>query len=59
VERPITINRIKLRPQATFFNLTNSNVVLARQRSVGSAQYDQVLQILGPRVVQVGLRVDF
>jgi hypothetical protein len=59
VERPIQLNRIKLRPQATFFNLTNSNVVLARQRSVGSASYDQVLQILGPRVVQVGLRVDF
>jgi hypothetical protein len=59
IERAIQAGRIRFRPQATFFNLTNSNVVLGRQRNVGSASYNDVLQILGPRVVQLGVRVDF
>lgn len=59
VERPIQVNKLRLRPQATIYNLTNSNVVLGRERIVNSARFDQVLQILGPRVVQVGVRVDF
>lgn len=59
VEKPIQLGRVRLRPQATLFNLTNSNVVLGRQRTVNSATYNDVLQVLGPRVVQVGLRVDF
>jgi hypothetical protein len=59
VERAIQINRMRLRPQATVYNLANTNTVLARQRNIGSASFNNVTQILGPRVVQVGMRVDF
>jgi hypothetical protein len=59
VERPITLNRITLRPQATFYNLANSNVLLGYQRNIGASNFKEIRQILSPRVVQVGLRVDF
>jgi outer membrane receptor protein involved in Fe transport len=59
VERAVQVNRIRFRPQATIFNLTNSNVVLGRQRNMGSTSFNDVLQILGPRVIQFGVRVDF
>lgn len=59
VERPITVNRITLRPQATLYNLANSNVLLGYQRNIGATNYREVRQILSPRVVQVGVRVDF
>ena len=59
IERAIQLNRIRLRPQATFYNMANSNVILGYQRNIGAANYQEVRQILSPRVVQVGLRVDF
>jgi hypothetical protein len=59
VERPVTVKGITLRPQATVYNVTNSNVVLARQRNIGGNTYGEIRQILSPRIVQVGMRVDF
>jgi hypothetical protein len=59
VERPVTLGKVRLRPQLTIFNLTNSNVVLGRDRAQNASTFNSVLQILGPRVIQVGTRVDF
>lgn len=59
VERPVKVSRLNLRPNFTVFNVANSNVILGRQRNVGTRTYNEVLQILGPRVIQFAVRVDF
>ena len=58
-ERPITLKGLTFRPQATIYNLANSNVKLGFQRNLGAANYLEVRQILSPRVMQVGFRLDF
>ena len=59
VERPVTVKGFTFYPQATIYNLANSNVILGYQRNIGAANYKEVRQILSPRVVQVGFRLDF
>jgi hypothetical protein len=59
VERPVTIKNFTFRPQATVYNVANSNVILGKQRNIGGANFGEVRQILSPRVVQVGFRLDF
>jgi hypothetical protein len=59
VERPVTIKNFTFRPQATIYNVANSNVILGRQRNIANETYGEVRQILSPRVVQVGFRLDF
>ena len=59
VERPVTIKNFTFRPQATVYNVANSNVILGKQRNIGASNYGEVRQILSPRVVQVGVRLDF
>jgi outer membrane receptor protein involved in Fe transport len=59
VERPVQVGHLRLRPQLTVFNVTNSNLILARQRAINTSSYNDVLQILGPRVMQVGIRAEF
>ena len=59
VERPVTIRNFTFRPQMTVYNVANSNVILGYQRNIGAANYQEVRQILSPRVVQVGFRLDF
>jgi hypothetical protein len=59
IERPFQFGKVRFRPQASIFNLANTNTVLGRDRALNATTYNSVLQILGPRVVQVGARVDF
>ena len=49
VERPVTIRNFTFRPQATFYNVANSNVILGMQRNIGAANYGEVRRILAAR----------
>ncbi len=52
----MTIKNFTFRPQATFFNVANSNVILGYQRNFGAAQLSgSMRQILSPRVGAGGL----
>lgn len=59
IERPIKLNKIRIRPSVGLFNLSNANTVMARRRVVNASTYQSVSQVLAPRVVQFGVKLDF
>jgi hypothetical protein len=44
---------------ADLFNVTNSNVELNRQRNIGSTAFNQLTSNLSPRILRLGLRLNF
>jgi hypothetical protein len=58
VARTTTIGRIRLQPQVDFYNMLNSNAVLAVNNTYGPA-WQQPTSILAGRIVKLGVRVDF
>jgi hypothetical protein len=44
---------------ADLFNVMNGNPILVRNRNVGSAAFEQPQQVLSPRILRFGLRVNF
>lgn len=55
-------NRVNMNIDFDIFNLFNSGTVLGRQynyRLTGVTGFDQVLEIMNPRIARIGLRVGF
>ena len=55
-------SRVGLNIDFDFFNLFNSGTVLGRQydkRLTGTTGFDQVLEIMNPRIFRIGMRVTF
>ena len=44
---------------ADLFNVMNSNTILVRNRNAGSAAFQQAQQVLSPRILRFGVRVNF
>ena len=59
VDRAFQIAGLRLVPAMEIFNLMNGNTVLAQRRNQAAANANNVSQILSPRVIRFGLRVNF
>jgi len=62
VGKVFTIDRANINIDLDFFNLFNAGTVLGRQynkRLTGATGFDQVLEIMNPRILRLGLRVNF
>jgi hypothetical protein len=62
VGKVFTMNRVNLNLDLDIFNLTNAGTVLGRQydkRLTGATGFDQTLEIMNPRILRVGLRMNF
>jgi len=59
VDRAFQFGGIRLIPAMEIFNLMNGNTVLAQRRNQAAANANNVSQILSPRVIRFGLRVNF
>jgi hypothetical protein len=56
------VNRTNINLDLDIFNLFNAGTVLGRQydmRLTGATGFDQVLEIMDPRIMRIGLRVNF
>jgi hypothetical protein len=51
--------RTNLEVIADLFNVLNANTELVRNRNAGSTSFDQLQQILSPRILRFGIRVGF
>ena len=58
VSARVRVAAIRVEPTFDWFNLTNSNQVLAMTTTYGAA-WQNVTTILAPRVVKLGLQVNF
>jgi hypothetical protein len=58
-EKAFTFQRVKLAVDLDIFNLTNRATVLGREYDFASASFNQVREIMNPRVARVGLRLQF
>ena len=62
VGKVFTIDRANINIDLDFFNLFNAGTVLGRQynkRLTGATGFNQVLEIMNPRILRLGLRVNF
>jgi hypothetical protein len=62
VGKVIDLNRARLNIDLDVFNLFNAGTVLGRQynmRLTGATGFDQVLEIMNPRILRIGVRVNF
>ncbi len=60
--KTIRVSRATFNVDLDVFNLFNSGTVLGRQydmRFTGATGFDQVLEIMNPRIMRLGLRVNF
>ncbi len=58
----IRVSRANINVDLDIFNLFNSGTILGRQydkRLTGATGFDQVLEIMNPRIMRIGLRVNF
>ena len=44
---------------ADLFNVMNANPILVRNRNAGSAAFNQPQQVLSPRILRFGVRLNF
>jgi hypothetical protein len=58
-EKRIVIGRTNIMGSIDVFNVTNTNTVLNRVTTQNSATANRVVEITGPRVARVGLRLTF
>ena len=62
IEKGFTIDRFNLLFDLDIFNLANSATVLGRQynlRLTGPTGFDQILEVMNPRILRLGARVNF
>jgi hypothetical protein len=59
VGKEFVIERLRLNVDFDIFNLLNSSTVLGREYNLRLAAGDQVREIMNPRVLRLGLRVNF
>jgi len=62
VEKAFKFDRVNLMLDLDIFNVTNSSTVLGRQydlRATGATGYNQVLEIMNPRILRLGGRLNF
>jgi hypothetical protein len=62
VGKQVRLNRTNLNVDLDIFNLFNSGTVLGRQydlRLTGVTGFDQVLEIMNPRIMRIGVRLNF
>ena len=62
VEKEFNISRVKLMFDLDVFNVTNSSTVLGRQydiRRTGPTGFNQILEIMNPRILRLGGRINF
>src|SRR5262249_46285744 len=65
IARNSKIGRVTLTPSIELFNALNSDVVLSRNRNVGtslttvSATYGRAEEIISPRILRIGARLSF
>jgi hypothetical protein len=59
VGKEFAFNRFRLNVDLDVFNVLNTNTVLGRQFDLRPATADQVLEIMNPRVLRLGLRFNF
>jgi hypothetical protein len=59
VDRPVRIGAIRFVPSVDVFNVFNGNTVQALQRLQNAATANQISAIVAPRVVRVGLKVNW
>jgi hypothetical protein len=62
VEKAFRLGRTNLNFDFDVFNVTNSDTVLGRQYDVtrtGATGFNRVLEIMNPRILRLGLRINF
>jgi hypothetical protein len=62
IEKAFKIQRVNLLFDLDVFNLTNSATVLGRQydlRLTGPTGYNQILEVMNPRILRLGARLNF
>jgi hypothetical protein len=62
IEKAFKIQQLNILFDLDIFNLTNSSTVLGKQynlRLTGPTGFDQVLEIMNPRILRLGARINF
>jgi hypothetical protein len=59
IGKEFTFNRARFNLDVDVFNLLNANTVLGRQYDLRVTTADNVLEIMNPRVLRLGLRFNF
>jgi hypothetical protein len=59
VSKNFTFRRMNLNVDMDVFNLFNTGTILGRDYDLGSTSFNQVLEIVNPRIVRFGVRVGF
>jgi len=59
VSKNIKIQRVSVLLSADVFNVFNADTVLARTRQLDAASFGQVNELISPRIMRVGLKVQF
>jgi hypothetical protein len=59
VSKAIVLRRVNFNVDMDIFNLFNSSTVLGRDYDLASSGFDQVREIMNPRIVRFGVRVSF
>jgi len=59
VERPVKLGTARFIPSMDVFNIGNMNTVLALQRQQNSTIANNISQVLAPRVIRFGVRVNW
>jgi outer membrane receptor protein involved in Fe transport len=58
ISRRFEVNHVRVEPQFNVFNLTNANDVVSQTTRYG-ASWQNVTGVLPPRMVKLGVQVDF
>ena len=59
VEKAFIVRQVRTILSLDVFNVTNANTVLSREGRQNVSSANRVFEIVAPRVVRVGLRVNF
>jgi hypothetical protein len=62
VEKAVSIRRVKVLLDLDVFNLTNRATVLGKQydlRRTGPTGFNQILEVMNPRILRLGGRLNF
>jgi len=59
VEKEVTFRQTRVAFDVDVFNLLNSGTVLGRKYDVEADTFNQITEIMNPRIVRFGLRLQF
>jgi hypothetical protein len=59
VSKHISFSRMNINLDMDLFNLFNSSTVLGRDYDLASTSFNEVLEIMNPRIIRFGVRVGF